>query len=91
MRLNQDTSKKANLFWDKDAVEVMGGTIPANLFKEFAGKKVISSTMKNGQTMYMLYDGDIGTLQLKFRIFTWWGFTVRNPQAVGVGIRTTAT
>jgi len=91
IRENVDTSVRTNLFWDMDAVEVMGGTIPANLFKEFGGKKVITSTMKNGQTMYMLYDGNIESMQFKFRLFTWWGFTVRNPSAVGVAIRTTAT
>lgn len=91
VRLNLDTSVKTNLFWDMDAVEVMGGTIPAQLFKEFGGKKVISSTMKNGQTMYMLYDGNILTTQFQFRLFTWNGITVRNPSAVGVATRWTAT
>ena len=32
-RLNSDTLAKTNLFWDRDAVEVIGGTIPAELFK----------------------------------------------------------
>lgn len=91
VRLNTSSSVKTNLFWDRSAVEVMGGTIPANLFKEFGGKKVISSTMKNGQTMYMLYDGDIITTTFKFRLFTWNGITIRNPSAVGVAVRFTAT
>ncbi len=91
VRLNVDTSVKTNLFWEKDSVEVMGGTIPAQLFKEFAGKKVIQSTMKNGQEMYMIYDGDIVTLNFKFRLFTWNGVTVKNPQNVGVATRFTAT
>jgi len=91
IRLNVDASKRVNLFWDMDAVEVMGGTIPAQLFREFGGQKVINSTMKNGQTMYMLYDGDIKKTTFSFRLFTWWGFTVRNPSAVGVATRHTAT
>lgn len=91
VRMNQDTSARANLFWDMDAVEVMGGTVPAQLFKEFGGMKVITSTMRNGQTMYMLYDGNITKMSFQFRLFTWWGFTVRNPSAVGVAIRATAT
>ena len=90
-RLNTDASVKTNLFWEKDAVEVMGGTIPAQLFKEFAGKKVINSTMKNGQEMYMIYDANSITLQFTFRLFTWNGITVRNPSAVGVATRYTAT
>ncbi len=91
VRLNTDATARTNLFWDRDAVEVMGGTIPANLFKEFAGKKVISSTMKNGQTMYMIYDADITTFQMLFRLFTWNGITIRNPSAVGVATRWVTT
>ena len=85
-RVNIDASAKSNLFWDKDAVEVIGGEIPAQLFKEFAGKKVISETMRNGQTMYMIYDGNIKTMQMTWRLFTWNGITVKNPSAVGVAV-----
>jgi hypothetical protein len=91
VRRNLDASVKTNLFWAKEAVEVIGGTIPANLFKEFGGKKVINSTMKNGQEMYMLYDGNIVTTTFTFRLFTWNGITVRNPSMVGVATRYTAT
>lgn len=91
VRLNTDASARTNLFWDKNAVEVMGGTIPAQLFKEFSGKKVISSTMKNGQMMYMIYDGNITTMNFLFRLFTWNGITVKNPAAVGVATRYTST
>jgi len=91
VRLNTDASVKTNAFWEKDAIEVTGGTIPANLFKEFAGKKVISSSMKNGQTMYMVYDGEILGMTFTFRLFTWYGITIRNPSAVGVATRYTAT
>lgn len=85
-RVNTDASNKTNLFWDKDAIEVIGGTIPANLFKEFDGMKVINSTMKNGQTMYMVYDGNIETMNFRFRLFTWYGITVRDPSRVGVAV-----
>lgn len=91
VRLNTDSSVKTNLFWNQDAVEVMGGTIPAQLFKEFNGMKVINYTMKNGQEMYMIYDADMITTQMRFRLFTWNGITVRNPSAVGVATRWTAT
>jgi hypothetical protein len=90
-RVNTDTLARTNLFWAKDAVEVIGGTIPANLFKEFGGKKVINATMKNGQSMYMLYDGNITTATFNFRLFTWYGITIRNPQQVGVAVAYTAT
>ena len=83
-RLNIDASNKTNLFWEKSAMTVIGGTMPANLFAQFAGKKVLSKSLKNGLTMYMLYDGDITTATFKFRIFTWYGITVNNPSNVGV-------
>jgi hypothetical protein len=85
-RQNTDALVKTNLFWAKDAVEVIGGALPANLMKEFAGKKVLTERMKNGQPMYMIYDGNVSTLQLKFRLLSWYGVTVRNPSAVGVAV-----
>lgn len=85
-RVNTDASAKTNLFWDKDAIEVLGGTIPANLFKQFDGMKVISSVMKNGQEMYMVYDGNIESMNFRYRLFTWYGITVRDPSRVGVGV-----
>lgn len=91
VRENTDTSVKANLFWDMDAVEVISGNLPAELFKEFDGMKVITERMKNGQTMYMVYDGNIADLTFRWRLFAWYGITVRNPSAVGVATRWTAT
>ncbi|WP_197469747.1 P22 phage major capsid protein family protein, partial [Alcanivorax sp. HI0033] len=85
-RLNTDATNKTNLFWDEDAVEVLGGTIPAQLFKQFDGMKVISSTMKNGLRMYMVYDGDIATMSFRYRLFTWYGNTVRDPSRAGVAV-----
>jgi hypothetical protein len=91
VRQNTDASAKTNLFWDRNAVEVIGGRVPAELFKEFSGKKVISDTMKNGQQMFIVYDGDIATMNFRFRIFTWNGITIRNPSAVGVATRAATT
>jgi len=82
--VNIGATAKANIFFDKSAVEVMTGTIPASLFAEFGGSKVASANMKNGQTMYILYDGDIATLNFRYRLFTWYGITVANPQMAGV-------
>lgn len=83
-RLNTDASKKANIFWTKDSIEVMTGAIPADLFKEFGGMKVINTTMKNGQQMYLVYDGDITKMTFKWRLFTWYGLTNADPSANGV-------
>lgn len=85
-RLNTDTLNKVNAFWDKDAVEVYGGTIPANLFSEFDGNKVISETMKNGLEMYMLYDGNIEDMTFRYRLFTWYNITIKDPSRVGVAV-----
>ncbi|MHA1420281.1 MAG: P22 phage major capsid protein family protein [Candidatus Heimdallarchaeaceae archaeon] len=85
-RLNIDATNKTNIFWDKSAVEVIGGTIPAELFKQFDGMKVITDTMANGLRVYMIYDGDIATMNFRFRIFTWYGITVSNPSNCGAAV-----
>jgi hypothetical protein len=83
-RVNVTASAKTNLFFDKDAVEVLGGTIPAELFEQFDGMKVIPQTMKNGQTMYMVYDGEMVGMSLRYRLFTWYGVTIKDPSRCGV-------
>ena len=85
-RLNIDASAKTNLFWDKSAVEVIGGTIPAELFSQYDGMQVIHDTMENGQEMYLIYDGQIDTLTFRYRIFTWYGITICNPSNCGVAV-----
>ncbi len=85
-RVNSGASKRLNLFWEKNSVEVIGGKIPADLFGTFAGKKVRSETLSNGLEMYMLYDGDITTMTFEYRIFIWYGITICNPSNVGVAV-----
>lgn len=85
-RLNIDATNKTNLFWDKSAVEVIGGTIPAELFKQYDGMKVITDTMSNGLNLYLVYDGNIDTMTFRFRLFTWYGITVKNPSNCGVAV-----
>jgi len=85
-RLNIDASNKTNLFWDKSAVEVIGGSIPAELFKQYDGMKVITDTMSNGLNLYLVYDGNIDTMTFRFRLFTWYGITVKNPSNCGVAV-----
>jgi hypothetical protein len=85
-RLNIDASKQTNLFWQKKAIEVIGGSLPEARMKEFAGWKMMSTTMKNGLKMYMFYDGDLGTLQFRFRLLTWYGLNVAMPAACGVAV-----
>lgn len=85
-RVNTAALDKTNLFFDKDAVEVLSGTIPADLFAEFDGNKVLTETMPNGQKMYMVYDGNIATMNFRYRLFTWWGVTIKDPQRCGVAV-----
>lgn len=85
-RLNIGASEKANIFWAKDSIEVVGGDVPMDLMAEFDGMKVISETLANGQRMYMVYDGNIATLNMRFRIFTWYGLTNKNPMANGLAL-----
>ena len=85
-RLNIDASNKTNLFWDKSAVEVIGGSIPAELFKQYDGMKVITDTMSNGLNLYLVYDGNIDTMTFRFRLFTWYGITIKNPGNCGVAV-----
>ena len=82
-RLNIDASNKANIYFDKSAIEVIGGTIPAELFAQYDGMKVITDTLANGLQLYMVYDGDIATMNFRFRIFVWYGITVANPSNCG--------
>lgn len=85
-RLNIDASAKTNLFWSKDSIEITAGSIPAELFQTFSGKKVISMTLKSGLDMYMVYDGKIDDMTFRFRLFTWYGLTNCNPMANGVAV-----
>lgn len=86
-RLNTDVNAKTNIFWQRDSVEITAGDAPLELLNEFGGMKVISSTLKNGLRMYMVYDGNINNLTFTFRLFTWYGLTNKNPSANGVAVR----
>lgn len=85
-RVNVDASAKVNLFWDQSAVEVLGGTVPAQLMQQYDGMQVITSTMSNGQEMYMVYDGKIEDMSFRYRLFTWYGITLCRPEAAGVAV-----
>ena len=86
VRLNTGASEKTNLFWDKNAITITGGMLPATMFKELSGFKVISETMSNGLTMYVVYDGNIEDLTFRYRLFTWYGITVADPSNCGVAV-----
>ena len=85
-RLNTDSTKKTNIFFDKMAVEVIGGTIPAHLFPDMNGSKKLEHKMPNGLNVYMLYKGDIMTMDFTFRLFTWFGISVVDPTNCGCAV-----
>lgn len=85
-RLNTDASARSNLFWDKDAIEVVGGTIPAQLLQQYDGMKVINQTLSNGLNMYMIYDGKIEDVTMRYRLFVWYGLTMKDPSRAGVAV-----
>lgn len=85
-RINIDAVATPSVFFARDAVEVFHGEIDARLFSDFGGKKVISSKLKSGQSAYMIYDANPVNMQLSFRMFVWYGVTIKNPSACGVAI-----
>lgn len=85
-RVNTAVSAKTNLFFDKDAVEIIGGSIPAELMNQFAGKQVLTETFRNGLSMYFVYDGNIEDMTFRFRCFMWYGVNLRDPQRAGVAL-----
>lgn len=82
-RLNTDASKKSNIFWCNDSIEIINGDAPLQFLGELDGMKVEQATLASGTNLYMLYQGDINTVSFKCRLFTWYGLTNRNPSANG--------
>lgn len=85
-RLNVAASKQTSLIFDKMAISVVGGTIPAELFKEYGGNKVISRPLASGLTMYVMYDGDVLDMTFRYRCFVWWGVNIVQPPCCGVAV-----
>ncbi len=81
---------RSNIFGSKSAIQVNGGTLPANLLNEFGGMKVISNTMSNGQELYFAYDANLSALEFRCRVFFIAGVTVVNPAAAGSFVATAA-
>lgn len=82
-RINIATAKN-NLFWCKDSIQLVGARCPWNLMDEFAGMKHLSKTLPSGVTMDMVYDGNMKSATLAYRLFFWYGLANRNPMANGV-------
>jgi len=77
-------NRRTNIFWGKDSIEVVGGTLPAEIMNEFGGMKQISETLENGLEAYLFYDANIFTLGATVRFFVWYGVTNAIPSDNGV-------
>lgn len=86
VRLNTDTIAQTNAFWANDSIEVIAGSAAWPELGNLSGFKVVSETMDNGIPIYMAYQGDIATMNLKVRVFTWYGVTNRDPSRNGIAI-----
>lgn len=85
-RLNIDASAKTNLFYDKDAIEVLGGDVPMELMSQFDGLQVISNPIGNGLSLYMVYDARLDDLRLRYRTFVWYSVTMKDPMRAGCAV-----
>lgn len=83
-RINTDANVKTNLFYDRDAIEIIGGDVPMELMQQYDGMKVISETLGNGLNMYMVYDANMVNMNLRYRLFTWYGLTMKDPSRAGI-------
>lgn len=83
-RLNTDASARTNLFFDRDAIEIVGGDVPMELLSQYDGMKVIKEQLTNGLNMYMVYDANMVNMNLRYRTFVWYGLTMRDPSRAGV-------
>lgn len=81
--LNDKAAAPTSIFFDKSAVEIIGGTIPAHLFKQYNQNQILEETLSNGLKVYMLYSGDVDKMTFTYRIFIWYGMVIANPEGCG--------
>lgn len=85
-KLNIDTSAKTNIFWANDSVEIVDGDAPLELLGQLDGMEILSSSLSSGTRLYMAYQGQIGDLTLRCRLFTWNNVVNKDPSRNGVAI-----
>jgi hypothetical protein len=88
-RNNTDASVVSNVFWSNDSMEIIAADAPMDKISEVSGTfKTLSETLDSGVTVYMMYQGDIGTATLNVRLLTWYGITNKDPSRNGVAVLT---
>lgn len=68
-------------FWQEEAYEIIPGKY---MPKEESGLAVMSATTDNGLTVTMTRQGDIGSLNTKYRWDVWYGLCNLQPQMSGI-------
>lgn len=75
-----------NVFWHRDACVLIPSKMPVNV-PSLGGPGsniVATTTIKPGLAVVLSADSDINTLNVKFRMDTYYGFNVINPEMVGL-------
>lgn len=78
--LNTATAS-VNPFWKKEAMEILPGryAVPTN-----AGADVMKATTDQGLELVMQKQYDINTMQIKYRLDTFYGVVMTNPEMCGI-------
>lgn len=86
-RVNIDASTQPSLHWRKNSIEVIKGDAPMQVLGKHGGMQVLKETMKNGLTMYLLYDSNIIKATTQWRLFVWYGVNNAAPGDNGIAIK----
>jgi hypothetical protein len=73
-----------NSFWANDSIELISGHLPVDGEFFDSIKKVIKETTDSGLDLYFAYQSGINNLDLKMRVFTFWGAVNLNPEMNGI-------
>lgn len=83
IRKNTDVSKRANIFWADDSIQILNANSGVEKLKEFADQTILMETLSSGTTVYFIYGSDMNGLSLNLRLFTWNGITNVDPSRNG--------
>lgn len=72
-------TKQVNPFWSKDAIEILPGKMP-----KLGNDNYMTYTTKNGISIAMRSDYQIGELSYEVRFDIFYGTTMRNPEKAGI-------
>lgn len=78
--LNTQTAS-VNPFWVEDAIEILPGRVA---YPTDAGMQVMRATTDQGIEVVMVKQGDINTGLIKYRVDTFFGGVMNNPEMCGI-------